>query len=204
MNTTMKAFLGLSQFIDGLNEKVGRAVRWLVLLAVLISAGNALTRKFLDLSSNAFLEVQWYLFAAIFLLSSGYTLLRNEHVRIDVILHRFSKPTQIKVDIFGLIVFLLPATTLIIYLGWPLLVQAWHSHEMSENAGGLVRWPAYALIPLGFALLWLQGISELVKRVAFLCGLIADPTGRERSKSAEEDLAQAIRSEAEHAKQVRP
>ncbi len=198
----MSPLLRLSRFIDRLNEKVGHSVLWLVLIAVLISTGNALSRKFFDLSSNAYLEVQWYLFAAIFLLGSGYTLLRNEHVRIDVLLHRFSKRTQIGVDVFGLIFFLLPTAALTIYLSWPLFINALHSGEMSENAGGLVRWPAYLLVPVGFGLLWLQGVSELIKRIAFLRGLIADPTARTQEKTAEEELTELIRAEADKTHQA--
>jgi len=193
----MQALLRLSRGIDWLNERVGRTVIWLVLIAVLISAGNAIIRKLFDTSSNAWLEVQWYLFSAVFLLASGYTLLRNEHVRIDVVLHRLSKRTQIKVDIFGFICFLLPAALLMIWLSWPLFVKAVGSGEMSENAGGLIRWPVYMLVPLGFSLLAMQGVSELIKRFAFLAGLIDDPTKKKVDKSAEEELAEAIRAQAE-------
>lgn len=193
----MQALLRLSRAIDWLSTRVGQATTWLVLVAVLISSGNAVIRKAFDLSSNAWLEVQWYLFSAVFLLCAAYTLLRNEHVRIDVILHRFSKRTQIGVDVFGLIVFLLPAAALIGYLSWPLLTKAFISKEMSENAGGLIRWPVYALVPIGFALLWLQGVSELIKRIAFLQGLIDDPTRRAQEKTTEEELAELIRLEAE-------
>jgi TRAP-type mannitol/chloroaromatic compound transport system permease small subunit len=195
----MELLLRISRAIDALNERVGRTVLWLVLVAVLISAANAVVRKVFSVSSNAFLEVQWYLFSAIFLLASGYTLLRNEHVRIDVVLHRFSKRTQIWIDVFGIVVFLLPAAALIGWLAWPLFVKAYVSGEMSENAGGLIRWPAYLLMPIGFFLLVLQGISELIKRVAFLQGLIPDPTARKQQKTAEEELAEAIKAEAEAA-----
>jgi TRAP-type mannitol/chloroaromatic compound transport system permease small subunit len=193
----MQALLRLSRGIDWLNERVGRSVIWLVLIAVLISAGNAIIRKAFDTSSNAWLEIQWYLFSAIFLLCSGYTLLRNEHVRIDVLLHRLHRRTQIKVDVFGLVLFLLPAALLLIWLSWPVFTRAYVSGEMSENAGGLVRWPVYGLVPVGFALLALQGVSELIKRVAFLQGLIDDPTKKKVTKTAEEELAEAIRAEAE-------
>jgi TRAP-type mannitol/chloroaromatic compound transport system permease small subunit len=195
----MELLLRISRAIDALNERVGRTVLWLVLVAVLISAANAVVRKVFSVSSNAFLEVQWYLFSAIFLLASGYTLLRNEHVRIDVVLHRFSKRTQIWIDVFGIVVFLLPAAALIGWLAWPLFVKAYVSGEMSENAGGLIRWPAYLLMPIGFFLLVLQGISELIKRVAFLQGLIPDPTARKQQKTAEEELAEAIKAEADAA-----
>jgi TRAP-type mannitol/chloroaromatic compound transport system permease small subunit len=193
----MQALLRLSRGIDWLNERVGRVLIWLVLVAVLISAGNAIIRKTFDISSNAWLEVQWYLFSAIFLLASGYTLLRNEHVRIDVLLHRLSKRTQIKVDIFGFICFLLPAALLMVWLSWPLFTKALFSGEMSENAGGLIRWPVYLLVPIGFSLLTLQGVSELIKRLAFLQGLIDDPTKKKVEKTAEEELAEAIRAQAE-------
>jgi TRAP-type mannitol/chloroaromatic compound transport system permease small subunit len=193
----MNVLLQISRAIDWLNEHIGRTVLWLVLAAVLISAVNAVLRKLFNIGSNAYLEVQWYLFSAVFLLCAGYTLLRNEHVRIDVLLHRLSKRTQIGIDIFGLIVFLLPAAALIAWLAWPMFVNAYVSKEMSQNAGGLIRWPVYLLMPVGFVLLLLQGISELIKRIAFLQGLIPDPTARKQKKSAEEELAEIIKQEAE-------
>ncbi len=189
----MQALLRFSGFIDGMTERIGRAVIWLVLLAVIISAGNAIVRKAFDTSSNALLEIQWYLFAGVFLLASGYTLLRQGHVKIDVIIGRFSKATQIKVDIFGILFFLMPFVIMVIDLVWPLVVNAYESGEMSENAGGLIRWPVYALMPLGFALLGLQGISELIKRIGFLKGLCADPTHPPQTKTAEEELAEEIK-----------
>ena len=193
----MQALMRLSKAIDWLNERVGRTVLWLVLLAVLISAGNATIRKLFDMSSNAWLEIQWYLFSAIFLLCSGYTLLRNEHVRIDVFHGHTSQRTQAKIDIFGLLVFLLPAMGLIGWLSWPFFLQAFESGEMSQNAGGLIRWPVYVLMPIGFALLCLQGLSELIKRIAFLKGLIASPVYSKHGKTAEEELAEEIRAMAE-------
>ena len=193
----MTALLNLSRAIDRLNEFVGRTVSWLVLAAVLISAINAVVRKAFNMSSNAFLEIQWYLFAAVFLLAAGYTMLRQEHVKIDVILHRFSKRTQIKVEIFGILVFLFPFCWSVIDLVWPLVIKAFVSGEMSSNAGGLIRWPVFALVPAGFALLALQGVSELIKRVAYLQGLIDDPTRKQQQKTAEEELAEAIRARAE-------
>ncbi len=195
----MTALLQISRRIDALNEFVGRWVAWLVLVAVLVSATNAVVRKAFNNSSNAFLEIQWYLFAASFLLAAGYTMLRQEHVKIDVILSRFSKRTQIKVEIFGIVVFLFPLVILVIDLVMPLVIKAYVSGEMSSNAGGLIRWPVYALVPAGFALLGLQGISELIKRLAFLKGLIDDPTVKKGVKSAEEELAEAIRAQAEGA-----
>lgn len=171
-----------------------------MLAAVLISAVNASVRKAFNTSSNAFFEIQWYLFAAVFLLAAGYTLLRQEHVRIDVVLGRFSKRTQIKVEIFGLLAFLMPFVATVITLVWPLVIKAYVSGEMSSNAGGLIRWPVFALVPLGFGLLGLQGVSEVIKRVAFLKGLIDDPSQKKQIKSAEEELADVIRAQAEGAR----
>ncbi len=193
----MTALLKFSGLIDRLSEFVGRWVAWLVLAAVLVSAVNATVRKAFSFSSNAFLEIQWYLFAAVFLLAAGYTLLRNEHVRIDVVLSRFRRRTQIKVELFGLIAFLFPFCWAVIDLVMPLVVKAFVTGEMSSNAGGLIRWPVYALVPLGFGLLALQGVSEAIKRVAYLRGLIDDPARRKREKSAEEELAEMIRAKAE-------
>jgi TRAP-type mannitol/chloroaromatic compound transport system permease small subunit len=193
----MQGLLRLSAAIDWISERIGRVILWLVLVAVLISAANAVIRKLFDVSSNAWLEVQWYLFSAIFLLCAGYVLKRNEHVRIDVLSSRLSKRGQIWIDIVGLTLFLLPATILIAWLSWPVFYRAWVSGEMSQNAGGLIRWPVFLLLPVGFALLSLQGVSELIKRIAFLMGLIEDPTRRAGEKTAEEELAEAIRAEAE-------
>lgn len=195
----MQALLKLSRAIDALSEFVGRWLSWLVLAAVLISAGNAVVRKAFDTSSNAWLEIQWYLFSAVFLLAAGYTLLRQEHVRIDVVLGRFSKRTQIKVEAVCLAIFLFPFCFEVIGLVWPLVVQAYVSGEMSSNSGGLIRWPVYALVPIGFVLLFLQGLSELIKRVAFLMGLIDDPTKKKQQKTAEEELAEFVRAQAEAA-----
>jgi TRAP-type mannitol/chloroaromatic compound transport system permease small subunit len=194
------ALLALSRWIDRLNEFVGRWLAWLVLAAVLISAANALVRKLFDTSSNAFLEIQWYLFAAVFLMAAGYTLLRQEHVKIDVVLHNFTRRTQVKIEIFGLIAFLMPFVIYMIDQVWPLVTRAYVSGEMSQNAGGLIRWPVFALVPLGFALLGLQTISELIKRVAFLQGLVDDPGRKKQEKSAEEELAEEIRRQAAGAK----
>lgn len=188
----MQGLLRLSRLIDVMNERIGRAVIWLVLASVLISAGNAIVRKVFDASSNALLEIQWYLFAGVFLLASGYTLLRQGHVKIDVIVGRFSKRTQVMVDIFGILFFLLPFVVIVVDLVWPLVTKAYIHGEMSQNAGGLIRWPVYALVPAGFALLGLQGISELIKRVGFLMGLCDDPTRPPQTRTAEEELAEEI------------
>ena len=189
----MQGLLKLSRLIDGMSERVGAAIIWLVLIAVLISAANAIARKAFDVGSNAFLEVQWYLYAGIFLLGAGYTMLRQGHVKIDVILGHFSKRTQIKVEIFGILFFLMPFVYQVIRLVMPLVIQAFETGEMSENAGGLIRWPVYAIIPAGFALLGIQGISELIKRIGYLMGLCEDPTHPPQNKSAEEELAEEIR-----------
>ncbi len=188
----MPALLKLSRLIDAISEFVGRWVAWLVLLAVLISALNAVVRKAFDMSSNAFLEIQWYLFAAIFLLGAGYTMLRQEHVKIDVILHRFTRATQVKIEIFGIVAFLFPFVFAVIDLVLPLVIRAYTSGEMSSNAGGLIRWPVFALVPVGFGLLGLQGLSELIKRIAFLKGLGEDPGVKKQQKTAEQELAEAI------------
>jgi TRAP-type mannitol/chloroaromatic compound transport system permease small subunit len=188
----MQFLLKLSRAIDALNTKVGQLTYWLVLVAVLISAGNAVIRYSLDISSNAWLELQWYLFSAIFLFCAGYTLLHNQHVRIDVITGRLSKRAQAWIDILGTVFFLLPMAALILYLSWPIVIRTYTMYEVSTNAGGLPIWPARALVPIGFALLIAQGASELIKRVAFLKGLIPDPSEKPMEKSAEVELAEAI------------
>jgi TRAP-type mannitol/chloroaromatic compound transport system permease small subunit len=169
--------VGLSRLIDRLNVAVGRSVAWLVLAAVLISAGNALVRKLSNNSSNAFLEIQWYLYAAVFLLAAGRALLTQDHVRIDVLSSRFSARTRSWIEVFGLVAFLLPLVTVVITLSWPLVVRAFVSGEVSSNAGGLVRWPVMAMLPLGFALLGLQGLSELIKHIGHLAGRLPPPSG---------------------------
>jgi TRAP-type mannitol/chloroaromatic compound transport system permease small subunit len=167
-------FITLSRLIDGLNEKIAGAVSWALLAAVLICAGNALIRYTLNTSSNAWLEIQWYLYAAMFMLASAYTLKRDEHVRIDVVVGRFSRRTQVWIDLFGYALFLLPICLLILWYGIPFAQISLQSQEMSSNAGGLIVWPAKLLVPVGFALLVLQGISEIIKRIAFLNGRIGE------------------------------
>ena len=171
----MKALLQVSRVIDRINEHVGRVIMWLVLAAVLVSAVNAVVRKSLSISSNAWLELQWYLFSAVFLLGAGYAFLRNAHVRIDFISSRLSARTRSLIDVVGIVVFLIPLCVLMIDMSWPLFTRAWTSGEMSQNAGGLIRWPVYLLVPLGMSLLLAQAVSELIKRIAFLRGLIPDP-----------------------------
>ena len=188
----MSTLLKFSALIDRLNRRIGHSVRWLVLVAVLVSALNAAVRKAFNVSSNGFLEIQWYLFAAVFLLASGYTLLNQEHVKIDVIAGRFSKRTQIWIDIVGLALFLLPFVVVVVRLVMPLVISAYQSGEMSSNAGGLIRWPVFALLPIGLILLGLQAISELIKRLAFLKGLIPDPSRRQGVKTPEEELAEFL------------
>lgn len=188
----VNALLALSRAIDAVTERVGRIVYWLVLVVVLISAANATIRKLFDYSSNAYLEIQWYLFSVIFLFGAGYTLLRNEHVRIDIIQGRLSPRAQNWIDVFGIVLFLMPMSLIIMWLSWPLFIDALERHEVSTNAGGLIVWPARLMIPVGFALLIIQAVSELIKRIAFLRGLIPDPLEKRHEKSAEEELAVEI------------
>jgi len=166
----MKALLALSHTIDAVNERIGRLVLWLVLAATLVSAANAGMRYSFGMASNAWLELQWYLFAAIFLLAAGYTLKHNGHVRIDILYGRLSERGRAWIDLLGALFFLLPFSLLLVWFSWPGFTAAWQHGEMSPDAGGLLRWPVRLLIPLGFALLALQGISESIKRVAFLRG----------------------------------
>jgi TRAP-type mannitol/chloroaromatic compound transport system permease small subunit len=193
----MSALLSMSRLIDRFNELVGKSIRWLVLAAVLISAGNAIVRKAFSASSNALLEIQWYLFAAVFMLGAGYAFFKNVHVRIDFISSKLSKRTNAVIDILGIVLFLFPLCVILITLSWPFFYNAWVTGEMSSNAGGLIRWPVLALVPLGFLILLMQGISELIKRVAFLMGLIEEPITVERHKSDKELLAEELALEAE-------
>ncbi|MBP6405559.1 MAG: TRAP transporter small permease subunit [Proteobacteria bacterium] len=193
----MNGLLKFSKGVDWLNTQVGKYVIWLILASTVISGVNAVVRKAFDMSSNAYLEVQWYLFAAAFLLAAGYTLLNGEHVKIDVISGKLSKRAQIWIDVFGFVVFLTPVCLAILWYGIPFFLKGLYSGEMSSNAGGLIRWPVYLMMPVGFALLLLQGLSELIKRVAFLKGLIDDPTAKKIEKTAEEELAEAIRNLAQ-------
>jgi TRAP-type mannitol/chloroaromatic compound transport system permease small subunit len=189
--------LKLSGLIDRVNDRVGRLTMWLVLAAVLISAGNAIVRKAFNIGSNAFLEIQWYIFASVFMLGVGYVMLKNAHVRIDFISSRLSKRTNAWIDAIGIVVFTIPLSIIMIDLGWPLFARALQSGEMSQNAGGLIRWPALMLVPLGFAILLLQSISELIKRIAFLRGVLDEPFSAEAAKSDEEILAEELAAEAE-------
>ena len=165
-------FMSVSRAIDTLNEKIAAVVGWALLAAVIICTVNALIRYTFNASSNGWLEIQWYLFASMFMLASSYTLKRDEHVRIDVIAGRFSKRTQVWIDLFGFLLFLLPISLVILYYGVPFALLSIQSAEMSSNAGGLIVWPAKLLVPLGFLLMLLQGVSEIIKRIAFLAGKI--------------------------------
>jgi TRAP-type mannitol/chloroaromatic compound transport system permease small subunit len=184
--------LKLSQLIDWLTERVGKGAFWLVLIMTLISAGNAVVRFIFNYSSNGLLEIQWYLFAAVFLLCSPYTLQKNEHVRIDVLSGKLSPRGLAVIDIIGTLFFLLPMVVLVLWLSLPLVADSYKINEMSANAGGLIRWPVKILLPIGFTLLALQGISELIKRIAFLAGMINDPNSKEKGPTPEEELAAAI------------
>jgi TRAP-type mannitol/chloroaromatic compound transport system permease small subunit len=185
--------LNASKAIDRLNRRIGQSVIWLILVAVLVSTFNALVRKFFNLSSNAFLELQWYLFSGVFLLSGAYTLARNGHVRIDVVSGRFGPRGQAWIDVFGLIFFLAPVCVLVLITSWPVFVTSWESGEVSNNAGGLLLWPARLLVPVGFGLLLLQGASELIKRIAVLKGIEDESLVVKEEQSAEAALAEEIR-----------
>ena len=188
----MTLLLKFSQLIDWLNERVGKGAFWLVLIMTAISAGNATVRFTVDYSSNGLLEIQWYLFAAVFLLCAPYTLQKNEHVRIDVLTNRLSPRGLAIIDIIGTLLFLLPMVITVLWLSLPLIAESYKINEMSANAGGLLRWPVKILLPIGFTLLALQGISELIKRFAFLAGRIEDPNTKKKEPTPEEQLAAAI------------
>jgi TRAP-type mannitol/chloroaromatic compound transport system permease small subunit len=191
----MRFLLAFSRLIDQLNERVGHTVYWMVLAAVLVSSGNAVVRYLFAYSSNAWLELQWYLYTSFFLIGAGYTLLRNEHVRIDIIYSRLSPRTRAWIDVIGGIFFLLPMAVVIMVLAWPVFTESYALHETSPSANGLLRWPVKLMIPLGFFLLALQGVSEIIKRAAFLMNLIPDPTPRHAHGSDEiapHDLVEGI------------
>lgn len=195
----MSLLLKLSRFIDGFNDLIGKLAMWLILAATLISAGNAIVRRIFGTSSNAWLEIQWYLFAAVFMLGGGYAFLRNAHVRIDFVASKFSQRTRNWIDVIGIIVFLMPLCLIMIFEGWPVFERAWISGEMSSNAGGLIRWPVYLLIPAGFAILLTQGISELIKRIAFFTGHGPDPldhTGPSEAQMLAQEIAETERQHA--------
>ena len=200
----MSAFLSLSRLIDTISLGLGKLVMWLILAATAISAGNAVMRKAFNIGSNAYLEIQWYLFAATFMLGVGYVMLKNGHVRIDFISTRLSKRTNAVIDALGIVVFTIPLSLIMINLGWPVFQNAFVSGEMSQNAGGLIRWPVIILIPLGFGILIMQSVSELIKRVAFLTGDLDEPFTVEHEKSVEEQLAEELAIEAEARLSAKP
>ncbi len=171
----MKALLAISRVIDAINERLGRTTGWLILAAVLVSSVNALVRFSFNRSSNAWLELQWYLFGAVVLLGAAYTFKANEHIRIDILSSRLSKNTRDWIDVAGHIFFLMPLCIVIMWLGWPFFLRSFAQAEISSSAGGLIVWPAKLLVPLGFTILFVQSISELIKRVAVIKGLIEDP-----------------------------
>ena len=192
----MTPFLSMSRLIDQISTWAGKLTMWLILATTLISAGNALVRKIFNQSSNGLLEIQWYLFAAVSMLGAGYGFLKNSHVRIDFISSKLSERARNWVDVVGILLVLFPFCAIGISLGWPFFLQAFNSGEMSQNAGGLIRWPAYGLIPLGFGLLALQGVSELIKRVAFLTGNGPDALSAEASKSDEQKHIEELEKKA--------
>lgn len=192
----MRGLLAISRFIDGVNIRVGKMVSWVILIVVIVSATNAVSRKAFDMSSNAWLELQWYMFGAIFLLAAGYTLLNNGHVRVDIVNTSLSERTQIGIDIFGILVFLLPVCSLILWMSVPQAIESFVLGETSSNAGGLIRWPVKALIPLGFFLLCAAGVSHLIKCIGFLAGQCLNPNRPAGDQSAEERLAEEIAANA--------
>jgi TRAP-type mannitol/chloroaromatic compound transport system permease small subunit len=193
----MLTLLKLSRLIDLINTWIGKLTMWLVLAAVLISAGNAITRKAFNVSSNAFLEIQWYLYAGVFMLGVGYVMLKNGHVRIDFIASKLSPRSNVIIDAVGLIVFTIPLSIIMIDLAWPLFMRAYDSGEMSQNAGGLIRWPVLGLVPLGFGILLMQSVSELIKRIGFLTGHLDEPFWREEDKTDAEHQSAELDAELE-------
>ena len=171
----MGVLLGVSRVIDAINFRIGKTLAWLILAAVIVSAINAVIRKLFDMSSNSWLELQWVLFGAVFLLVASWTLLDNEHIRIDIVNSTFSQKTRNIIDVIGHAFFLLPLTVVMIITGIPFVSKSMALNEQSMNAGGLPQWPAKSLVLIGFTLLFLQGISEFIKRIAVMRGLIPDP-----------------------------
>ncbi len=193
----LAGLMKVSAGIDAINDRIGRSAYWLILVAVLVSAGNAAIRYLVGDSSNAWLELQWYLFSAVFLLCAGYTLLHHQHVKIDIVYLRLSRRTQLWIDIGGTVLFLLPMAFIVMWLSWPVFVDAFKSGEVSGNTGGLTLWWARLLVPVGFLLLLLQGISELIKRIAILCGVLPD-------FAAADDVADDVSDNADHAAKALP
>lgn len=192
----MNSLLKVSGLIDAINERIGSVIKWCILAAVVISTFNALIRKIFNNSSNAWLEAQWYLFAAVFMLGAAYTFLRNEHIRIDIVTSNFSKRTRDWIDVIGHVLFLLPFCWIMIWHGIPFFMRSYSIGEASMNAGGLVQWPAKVLIPVGFILLFAQGISELIKRIAIMRGLIEDTSVALGGHAAAEAEAERLLQQA--------
>lgn len=192
----MQALLSFSRGVDWMTERIGRSVYWLLLAAVIISTVNAIVRKAFNLSSNAYLEAQWYMFAAIFMLGAGYVFLHDQHVRIDVIAGKLSRRVQVWIDVVGIVFFLLPLCAFVVWTSLPSVMTAWDTQEVSANPGGLIRWPLYALVPIGFSLLALQSLSELFKRIGFLTGAGPDPHAKPEVTD-EELLLEELKHEAE-------
>lgn len=191
----MGGLIALSRAIDRLNEFIGKTVSWLILVSILVSAGNAVVRKVFDMSSNAWLELQWYLFGAAFLLAAAYTLKQNEHIRIDIVYGMFSRRVQHWIDLLGHLLFLMPFVLLMLYYFVPYFLLSFRSGEMSSSAGGLIIWPAKLMLLIGFALLFLQGISEIIKKVAVMTGAMEDPNPFVSAHEAAELEAKALAEE---------
>jgi TRAP-type mannitol/chloroaromatic compound transport system permease small subunit len=192
----MNAMLALARGIDAMTERLGRGLMWLLLAAVLISTANAIVRRAFDMSSNAYLEAQWYLFAAVFMLGAGYVFLHDQHVRIDVLSSKLSRRKQVWIDVIGIGVFLIPLCVFIAWTALPSVQLAIASGEVSANPGGLIRWPLYILVPIGLSLLVLQSVSELVKRIAFLAGAGPDPHAKPE-ETDEERLLKELQAQRE-------
>jgi TRAP-type mannitol/chloroaromatic compound transport system permease small subunit len=186
----MNALLAFSRIVDRITERIGQAVCWLLLLAVIVSTGNAIIRKAFNMSSNAYLEAQWYMFAAMFMLGAGYVFLHDQHVRIDVLAGKLSRRKQVWIDVVGITVFLLPLCAFLIWTSLPSVMTAIETNEVSANPGGLIRWPLYMLVPIGFGLLALQSVSELFKRLAFLTGHGPDPHAKPEQTDEDRLLAE--------------
>ena len=191
----MQVLLALSRLIDRINETIGKSVAWLILIAIFVSAVNASVRKLFNTSSNAWLELQWYLYGAAFMLAAAYTLKQNEHIRIDIVYGRWSRRTQHWIDLFGHVFFLMPFVLLMTWFFTPYVLQSFRSQEVSTNAGGLIIWPAKALLLIGFAQLSLQGFSEIIKKIAVMRGLIEDPHPFVSAHAAAEREGEALVSE---------
>ncbi|MCB2117592.1 MAG: TRAP transporter small permease subunit [Rhodobacteraceae bacterium] len=192
----MQGLLALSRAIDRINDVIGRSVGWVILIAIFVSATNAVVRKVFSISSNAWLELQWYLYGAAFMMAAAYTLKQNEHIRIDIVYGIWSRRTQHWIDLIGHVLFLMPFVTLMVWMFVPYVAQSWRIGEVSTNAGGLTVWPAKAILLVGFTQLFFQGISEIIKKIAVMRGVIEDPAPFVSSHSAAEHEAEELMAEA--------